>query len=156
MLAFIDSPIQLVVVLLVLLIVFGPQKLPELGMQLGRALRELKRTTQELTNSMSLDDHHNTYDPPRYDNTYNNSYNNPYDNSSTSSAYEENNTWSESQSETSNPPALTSAEPPRGDFAAAAFADTSDYTTGAPPPAESGNASVYGVMPTPQGTVPRD
>lgn len=48
MLAFIDSPIQLLLAAVVILVVFGPQKLPEIAGQIGRALRELKRTTGDL------------------------------------------------------------------------------------------------------------
>ena len=48
MLAFLDSPVQLIIAAVVILIVFGPQKLPEIAGQVGRALRELKRTTSDL------------------------------------------------------------------------------------------------------------
>ncbi|MDE2125357.1 MAG: twin-arginine translocase TatA/TatE family subunit [Armatimonadetes bacterium] len=56
MLAFFDSPIQLVVVMIVLLLVFGPQKLPEIGQQLGRALRELKKVTHEFSSSLTSEE----------------------------------------------------------------------------------------------------
>ena len=36
------SPIQIVIVLVIALVVFGPKRLPELGKQLGKGLRELK------------------------------------------------------------------------------------------------------------------
>ena len=78
MLAFLDSPVQLIIAAVVILIVFGPQKLPEIAGQVGRALRELKRTTSELQDTLSLDhssDHNNyesSYNPPTYD-----SYGNP-------------------------------------------------------------------------------
>jgi TatA/E family protein of Tat protein translocase len=136
MLAFIDSPIQIIVVMIVVLIVFGPQKLPEIGHQIGRALRDFRRAAEDLKSSINLDDKHDTtYEPPRYD-----SYGNPYNGSSTYTVPEED-VWQPPTPETKAQAALTSAEPPRGDFAAAALSDTSsDYGVGlsAPtPPAEA-------------------
>jgi sec-independent protein translocase protein TatA len=37
---------EMLVILAIALIVFGPQKLPELGKALGKALREFKKTTE--------------------------------------------------------------------------------------------------------------
>lgn len=39
---------EMVLVLVIALIVFGPRKLPEIGRTLGRTLRELKRASNEL------------------------------------------------------------------------------------------------------------
>jgi sec-independent protein translocase protein TatA len=39
----------LVVILLVLLVVFGPKRLPELGRSLGRGMREFKESVSGLT-----------------------------------------------------------------------------------------------------------
>jgi TatA/E family protein of Tat protein translocase len=128
MLAFL-GPMQMVFLLVVLLIIFGPQKLPEIGQQIGRALRELKRAGQELQNSMNLDGYDDDpprYDPPRYDGyaTDYNSGSNYYDSS-------------ETQSE--GPAPLPKPEPPRGDAAASALSDaSSEYNFG-----------------TPEGSVPR-
>jgi len=36
------SPIELVIILVVVLIVFGPKRLPDLGRSLGRGMREFK------------------------------------------------------------------------------------------------------------------
>jgi sec-independent protein translocase protein TatA len=36
------SPIQIIIVLVIALAVFGPKKLPEMGRSLGRSLREFK------------------------------------------------------------------------------------------------------------------
>jgi len=46
------SPGDMMIVMIVALIVFGPQKLPEVGRQVGQALRELKKLTSELTDSI--------------------------------------------------------------------------------------------------------
>lgn len=47
---------ELLVILLVALVVFGPRKLPELGKSLGNGLREFRKSTQGLKDSMSLDE----------------------------------------------------------------------------------------------------
>jgi len=42
------GPLEIAVVLLVALLVFGPNRLPELARQVGGALRELRRIQQSL------------------------------------------------------------------------------------------------------------
>jgi sec-independent protein translocase protein TatA len=43
------QPMHLIVVLAIVLIVFGPGKLPEVGSALGEAIRNLKKTLNEVT-----------------------------------------------------------------------------------------------------------
>lgn len=38
------GPLEIVVVLIIALVVFGPKRLPELGSSLGRGIREFKET----------------------------------------------------------------------------------------------------------------
>ena len=150
MFAFLDSPIGLIVFFVVVLILFGPQKLPEIGQQLGRAIRELRRTTQDFTSAINADDRYEpTYDPPRYD-----SYESSHDSATTEES------WQSSTPET----ASAASEPARGDFAAAAMADTAEDYGMAPPTAEtiyksapsSGNgASTPGALSPPEHAVSR-
>lgn len=51
-LAFGFSPPDIAIILVLALIVFGPKKLPELGKQLGQAMRELRKVTDEVTGAM--------------------------------------------------------------------------------------------------------
>lgn len=44
---------ELIVIAIVALLVVGPDKLPELARSLGRAVREFKRVTDELTESVT-------------------------------------------------------------------------------------------------------
>jgi sec-independent protein translocase protein TatA len=41
------GPLELVVVLVIALIVFGPKRLPELGQSLGRGIREFKNSLSD-------------------------------------------------------------------------------------------------------------
>ena len=48
-LAFLGGPADWVIIFIVALIIFGPQKLPEVGQQLGKALREFRKIADEVT-----------------------------------------------------------------------------------------------------------
>ena len=43
---------ELVIIMVIALIIFGPRKLPELGRSLGRSLGEFKRASNELRNTL--------------------------------------------------------------------------------------------------------
>jgi TatA/E family protein of Tat protein translocase len=43
---------ELIIVLVIALIIFGPRKLPELGKSLGRSLNEFKRASTDLQNTL--------------------------------------------------------------------------------------------------------
>ena len=47
---------EIVLVLAVALIVFGPAKLPDLGRSIGRGIREFKQATREFGQSISLNE----------------------------------------------------------------------------------------------------
>lgn len=47
------SPIQIGIVLIIALVVFGPKRLPELGRQVGRSLREAKKQMSQLSDEVS-------------------------------------------------------------------------------------------------------
>ena len=47
---------ELLIVLVLALIVFGPQKLPELAAQLGKAIRQFRKVTQDLTSQLEIDE----------------------------------------------------------------------------------------------------
>jgi TatA/E family protein of Tat protein translocase len=76
-----ESPVQWMIVLVIALIVFGPNRLPEIGRQLGAALRELRKAKDDMVrsfhmgsdldpdpypyhNSAATDYSTNSYDPP--------------------------------------------------------------------------------------------
>jgi TatA/E family protein of Tat protein translocase len=43
---------ELIIIMVIALIIFGPRKLPELGRSLGRSLSEFKRASNELKNTL--------------------------------------------------------------------------------------------------------
>ena len=82
-LAFGFSPPDIAIILFVALVIFGPKKLPEVGKQLGQAMRELRKITDEVTGAAHSvhNEVESVYKPvlsPPYD------YGNPY--ATTSSA----------------------------------------------------------------------
>ena len=42
------GPAELILVFVIALLVFGPKKLPEIGRSVGKALREFKKTSEEI------------------------------------------------------------------------------------------------------------
>lgn len=47
---------ELILILVIALIIFGPRKLPEIGRSIGRGIRELRQATAEISKTVSLDD----------------------------------------------------------------------------------------------------
>lgn len=50
------GPMELVLILVVALLVFGPKRLPELARTLGRGMGEFRRASADLRQSLALDD----------------------------------------------------------------------------------------------------
>ncbi len=48
--------LEIVVILVIALVVVGPDKLPELGKSLGKALSEFKKFSTEIKEDLSLED----------------------------------------------------------------------------------------------------
>jgi sec-independent protein translocase protein TatA len=46
-------PLWLALILVIVLIIFGPGRLPELGGAVGKAMREFRKATTELTNEVT-------------------------------------------------------------------------------------------------------
>ncbi len=47
---------ELLIILGIVLIIFGPSKLPELGKTLGNGIRELRSSTKDLKDSIDVDE----------------------------------------------------------------------------------------------------
>ncbi len=48
------GPVEIIIVLALALLVFGPNRLPEMGRTIGRGLREFRKATDEVTGSLHL------------------------------------------------------------------------------------------------------
>ena len=58
------GPIELFVILLVGLLVLGPKRLPEIARSLGRGLSEFRRASNDLRQSLALEDDLTQHAPP--------------------------------------------------------------------------------------------
>jgi len=65
---------EIIIILVIALLVFGPAKLPEIGRQVGGALRELRKMSSDMQRALDLDDSHSSHSSSsRYEyNGYNN------------------------------------------------------------------------------------
>ncbi|MBI4301024.1 MAG: twin-arginine translocase TatA/TatE family subunit [Chloroflexi bacterium] len=61
------GPVEVLVILIIALIVFGPGKLPEIGAGIGRAVREFRKATTELTRDITRDITEARAAPPKSD-----------------------------------------------------------------------------------------
>ncbi len=152
MLAFL-GPVQMVVVLAILLVIFGPDKLPEMGKQVGKALRELMKAKQEFMDTINFDDHsNNSRNNSSQYSDYKNDYTPDYTSSDSYNGYP---SYGESGEEAKDWKAtLPSSNPEHGDFAASAFVDdpyAPQPTSNSVQPSKNGNASA-----APSGTVSRE
>jgi sec-independent protein translocase protein TatA len=60
------GPTELIVILVIALIVFGPKRLPEIGRTMGKSLRELRKATDDIKGTFSgtVDDIDDEWDDP--------------------------------------------------------------------------------------------
>jgi sec-independent protein translocase protein TatA len=49
------GPTELIVILVIALLVFGPKRLPDLGRSIGHGLREFKKARDEVTSAINID-----------------------------------------------------------------------------------------------------
>ena len=47
---------EIVIILVIVLIIFGPTKLPEMGQAMGKAIREFKNAGKELRSDTTIDE----------------------------------------------------------------------------------------------------
>lgn len=47
---------ELIMILVIALVIFGPGKLPEIGKAVGKSIGEFKRASREITSEITVDD----------------------------------------------------------------------------------------------------
>jgi sec-independent protein translocase protein TatA len=47
---------ELIIILVIVLVLFGAKRIPEVGKSLGKGIREFKKATREITADLDLDD----------------------------------------------------------------------------------------------------
>jgi sec-independent protein translocase protein TatA len=63
----IPGPAELIVLLVIVLIIFGPGKLPDIGSAVGKGIREFRRASSELEDSVRGDSKKRSPDEPARD-----------------------------------------------------------------------------------------
>ncbi|MEW5820738.1 MAG: twin-arginine translocase TatA/TatE family subunit [Cyanobacteriota bacterium] len=53
------GPLELIVIFVVALLIFGPQKLPEVGKALGESIKQFKKASKALDNDSESSDNNN-------------------------------------------------------------------------------------------------
>lgn len=48
------GPTELVIILVIALIIFGPRRLPEMGAAIGKSIREFKKSTKEIADDVNV------------------------------------------------------------------------------------------------------
>jgi len=56
---------ELIIIFLVVLLVFGAKRIPEIARGLGKGIREFKSATKDITNELNIEDSVNRIDSPR-------------------------------------------------------------------------------------------
>jgi sec-independent protein translocase protein TatA len=58
------GPTELLVILLIALVVFGPKRLPEIGKTVGKSLREFRKATEDIKSELNLNADEDGNDDP--------------------------------------------------------------------------------------------
>ncbi len=56
---------ELIIIFLVVLLVFGAKRIPEIARGLGKGIREFKSATKDITNELNIEDSINRIDAPQ-------------------------------------------------------------------------------------------
>jgi len=58
------GPLELIIIFLIILVIFGAKRIPEIARGLGKGIREFKSATSEITSELKIDDQQKIQ-PPR-------------------------------------------------------------------------------------------
>ncbi len=63
------GPFEILLIFLVILLVFGAKRIPEIARGLGKGIREFKAATSELKNELTVDSNPHRIQPPQHGST---------------------------------------------------------------------------------------
>lgn len=59
------GPFELIIIFLVILLIFGAKRIPEIAQGVGKGIREFKNATRDIQREIQLDDSQNRIQQPR-------------------------------------------------------------------------------------------
>ena len=59
------GPFEIIIIFLVILLIFGAKRIPEIARGLGKGIREFKSATSEITKELTVEDKPSHIQPPR-------------------------------------------------------------------------------------------
>lgn len=59
------GPLELILIFLVVLLIFGAKRIPEIARGVGKGIREFKDATSEISRELDVEDRRQRIDPPR-------------------------------------------------------------------------------------------
>ena len=59
------GPLEIILVFLVILLIFGAKRIPEIARGMGRGIREFKDATNDIKRELTVDDHQGRIQPPQ-------------------------------------------------------------------------------------------
>jgi len=63
------GPMEIAIILLIVLVLFGAKRIPEVARGLGKGIREFKSATSEISRELTVEDRPQAYRPPPQQNT---------------------------------------------------------------------------------------
>ena len=58
------GPLEVIIIFLVILLIFGAKRIPEIARGLGKGIREFKSATSEISKELTIDDRNQRIQPP--------------------------------------------------------------------------------------------
>jgi len=62
------GPMEIAIILLIVLVLFGAKRIPEVARGLGKGIREFKSATSEISRELTVEDRPQAYRPPSQQN----------------------------------------------------------------------------------------
>ena len=64
------GPVEVAVIMLIILLLFGAKRIPEIARGLGKGIREFKSATTDISRELTLEERRTAYRPPSQETTY--------------------------------------------------------------------------------------